>query len=126
MIDEQNSAASLAQLTESLSRLAASSVRQTEYLAELGVAPLADELGLEFEDFYKPLKSLLTDNADWAEASASLKKLDCALDRDNLGWTVDDLQSAEWAEIRRLAAAVLAASPANTDLGAFACTTGGG
>lgn len=91
-------------IIEVLARLAAPADLQIEYLTRLGVAPLIDELALEFDDIFKPLAHRIDGRPGWKNALASLRELDSSLDSDQLPWTIDDLrESRDWEEIRRLA-----------------------
>jgi len=98
---------SLQALVDSLGRLAASTPDQVEYLTALGVADLADELALEFDDLYRPRVRQLEEVS--VEAAAACRELDRMLSSDQLGWTFADLQSSEWERIRATAAAASAA-----------------
>ena len=98
---------SLQALADSLARLAAPAPEQIEYLTDLGVADLADELALEFDDLYRPRAELLEEVS--AQAAAACRELDRMLSSDQLGWTFADFESAEWARVRETAAAASAA-----------------
>lgn len=93
-------------LVASLGRLAAPATDQIEYLTSLGVADLADELALEFDDLYRPMAMLLEQVSP--ESAAACRELDLLLSSDQLGWTFADLESAEWGLIRATAAAAAA------------------
>lgn len=88
----------------SLRRLAAPATDQIEYLTSLGVADLADELALEFDDLYRPIARDLDQVS--AESAATCRDLDHMLSSDQLGWTFADLESAEWGLIRATAVAL--------------------
>lgn len=104
----QSPGAWVAGLQRSVGRLAAPAEQQLAYLAELGVAPSVDELGLEFEDFYIPVCSELTGLLDWKPALAALAALDSALGSNQLTWDVDSLtKSQDWERIRQVAAVAL-------------------
>ncbi len=90
----------------SLWRLAAPATDQIEYLTSLGVADLADELALEFDDLYRPIARDLDQVSP--ELAAACRDLDRMLSSDQLGWTFADLESAEWGLIRATAAAAAA------------------
>jgi hypothetical protein len=93
-----------AALRSTVERLAASADDQARYLEELGTAPAADELALEFEDQYirvrdegRPALTLLADAlaAFGGQDNAAL-------------WSLDGLREApEWDRVRDLARAVL-------------------
>lgn len=86
---------SLQALVDSLDRLASAAPEQIEYLTALGVAGLADDLALEFDDLYRPRAELLEEVS--AQAAAACRENDRMLSSDQLGWTFADLESAEWA-----------------------------
>ncbi|HEY1973969.1 MAG TPA: hypothetical protein VGH89_38880 [Pseudonocardia sp.] len=91
-------------LIAALDRLAAPSEAQLDYLMHLGVSPVADELGLEFDDLFSPLKPELANRPGWARAVEALEEVDAALSGPDLAWTADALASAsEWAHIRLMA-----------------------
>lgn len=85
-----------------LRHLAAPAPDQIEYLTSLGVADLADELALEFDDSYRtivgPLQRVSPDSA------AASRELDRMLSSRLLGWTFADLKSGAWERIRARAA----------------------
>ena len=86
----------------SLGRLAASANEQIAYLTSLGVADLADELALEFDDLYRPIARELEQVS--TASAAAFRELNHLLSNDQLGWTFADLESAEWESIRATAA----------------------
>jgi hypothetical protein len=90
-------------LIAALDRLAAPSEAQLDYLMHLGVSPVADELGLEFDDLFSPLKPELANRPGWARAVEALEEVDAALSGPDLAWTADALANAEWAHIRLMA-----------------------
>ncbi len=90
----------------SLGRLAAPATDQIEYLTSLGVADLADELALEFDDLYGPIARELEQVSP--ESAAACRELDRMLSSDQLGWTFADLETADWELIRATAAAAAA------------------
>lgn len=100
-------AAALGALNSAVERLAESAAWQRRRLAGLGVGPQVDELALEFDDRHRPLGPAL--GAASPEAAAACGFLSRALSDHALGWTVDDLESAAWMEVRRLAASAAAA-----------------
>jgi hypothetical protein len=94
----------VAGLSDVLARLAAPVETQLDYLTKLGVGPVADELGLEFDDLFAPLRPELVDRADWVRAVQELDKVDAALNAPGLDWGANALASApEWENIRRIA-----------------------
>lgn len=94
---------SLQPLIDVLARLAAPAPDQIEYLTGLGVADLADELALEFDDLYRARVPHLEDASP--EAASACRELDRLLSDDRLGWTFADLESTEWEGVRATAAA---------------------
>lgn len=94
-------------LVASLDRLAAHATEQVEYLVAIGVADLADELALEFDDLHRPLAAELSQLSP--ACSAACQELDRELSSARLGWTFADLESPEWEEVRTTAAIASAA-----------------
>jgi hypothetical protein len=100
----------VADLWQVLVRLASPSQAQIDYLQHLGVAPLADELALEFHDLYLLVPQLaaqrvLTHQQRKAVDAVSRKLDDMSTCQDPRLWTEDALQShPDWVEVRRLAA----------------------
>lgn len=94
-------------LSAALGRLATSAPDQISHLQRLGVAPEADELGLEFDDLFVPLKPQLAGRSDWSHALGALQQVDTALAYETLGWTFDDLTTDEWVRVRQLAKTAL-------------------
>ena len=98
------------ELCQVLGRLASPSQAQIDYLQHLGVAPLADELALEFHDLYLLVPQLaaqrvLTYQQRKAVDAVSRKLDDMSTYQDTRLWTEDALQShPDWVEVRRLAA----------------------
>src|SRR5215831_2195645 len=98
------------ELCQILERLASPPQAQIDYLQHLGVAPLADELALEFHDLYLLVPQLaaqrvLTHQQHKAVDAVSRKLDDMSTCQDPHLWTEDALQShADWVEVRRLAA----------------------
>ena len=98
------------ELCQVLVRLASPSQAQIDYLQHLGVAPLADELALEFHDLYLLVPQLaaqrvLTHQQRKAVDAVSRKLDDMSTCQDTGLWTEDALQShPDWVEVRRLAA----------------------
>ncbi len=87
-----------------LERLASSATDQREYIDGLGLAPMLDELALEFEDLYLPLGQILDSLRNGAVISRECSEISAALASPTLGWVFDDLASEEWAAIRVRAA----------------------
>ena len=98
------------ELCQILGRLASPSQTQTDYLQHLGVAPLADELALEFHDLYILVPQLvaqrvLTHQQRKAVEAVSRKLDDMSACQEPSLWVEDALRShPDWAEVRRLAA----------------------
>ena len=86
-----------------LRRRAAPSDEQERYLRDLGVAPSIDELGLEFDDCFRPLAPRLADDKA-TRALEALIVVDAALSDEDLPWTDAGLrESPEWEHVRALA-----------------------
>jgi hypothetical protein len=98
------------ELCQVLVRLASPSQAQIDYLQHLGVAPLADELALEFHDLYLLVPQLaaqrvLTHQQRKAVDAVSRKLDDMSTCQDMSLWMADALRShPDWVEVRRLAA----------------------
>ena len=98
------------ELRQVLVRLASPSQAQIDYLQHLGVAPLADELALEFHDLYLLVPQLaaqkvLTHQQSKAVDAVSRKLDDMSTCQDPRLWVEDALRShPDWVEVRRLAA----------------------
>ena len=98
------------ELCQVLVRLASPSQAQIDYLQHLGVAPLADELALEFHDRYLLVPQLaaqrvLTHQQRKAVDAVSRKLDDMSTCQDTRLWTEDALQNhPDWVKVRRLAA----------------------
>ena len=98
------------ELCQVLVRLASPSQAQIDYLQHLGVAPLADELALEFHDLYLLVPQLLaqkvlTHQQRKAVDAVSRKLDDMSTCQDMSRWMEDALRShPDWVEVRRLAA----------------------
>jgi hypothetical protein len=73
---------SLQALVDALGRLAAPAPDQIEHLTVLGLADLADELALEFDDLYRPRAGQLEDAS--VEAAAACRELDRMLSSEQL------------------------------------------
>jgi hypothetical protein len=97
-------------LCQVLGRLASPSQAQIDYLQHLGVAPLADELALEFHDLYLLVPQLaaqrmLTRQQRKAVDAVSRKLDDMSAGQDTRLWMEDALWShPDWVEVRQLAA----------------------
>jgi hypothetical protein len=97
------------ELCQVLGRLASPAQTQINYLQHLGVAPLADELALEFHDLYLLVPQLvvqrvLTHQQRKAVDAVSRKLDDMSPCQDTRLWTEDALRShPDWMEVRRLA-----------------------
>jgi hypothetical protein len=75
---------------------------------ELGVADSLDELALEFDDLYRPIRGVLESLPNGAAISEACEAVDAALTSEALGWTFDDLNSPDWDGVRQLASRALA------------------
>lgn len=96
-----------AELRAATERLAKSPDEQAAYLSSLGVGDLADELGLEFDDFYQSVQHWITDinvSKELAAVDGALSDLSSHQDL----WSTASLRTApEWQVIRDLAARAL-------------------
>jgi hypothetical protein len=107
------------ELCQVLGRLAAPSQAQIDYLQHLGVAPLADELALEFHDLYLLVPQLvaqrrLTRQQSKAIDTVSRKLDDMSASQDTSLWMEDALRShPAWVEVRQLAAIAVKAIPSS-------------
>ncbi len=104
-----------AALIATLERLAASGAQQEAYLRRLGTAPSLDELALEFDDEYAPLRHRPSD-PQASTFDEALAALDACLRRFGGAsnahlWVVEALERPEWQEVRRLAQRALAERP---------------
>lgn len=103
------------ELWQALGRLASPAQVQIDYLQHLGVAPLADELALEFHDLNLLVPQLvaqrvLTHQQHKAVDAVSRKLDDMSTCQDTSLWMEDALRShPDWAEVRRLAAVAVKA-----------------
>lgn len=97
----------LSDLSGAVARLAMPAREQIEYLEQLGTAPSVDELALEFDDLYLPVAARWRATGNRSELLGLLAQIDAALRAQN-AWTVDDLDSKSWVEIRQLAKSALA------------------
>jgi hypothetical protein len=92
-------------LRTTLDRLAAPADRQVEYLEKLRVGPLADELALEFDAAFAPLRPRMAESPDYSDLLAALKDLDRELLNKSNEWYTSSLADSErWAAIRQAAA----------------------
>ena len=96
------------QLLAAVERLAAAADEQEAYLRQLGTAPSADELALEFTDAFVVARERLDESA--ADAATRLDDYLVEIsgsDKAEL-WTVSALRDApEWVRVRHLAGVVL-------------------
>ena len=99
---------SLVNFVKAIGRLAMPAEQQVAYLEDIGTAPSADELALEFDEGFVLLPTFV--ERGWLSAHDA--KIAAAID-ESLGrmsgeqgpWDIADLATApEWQEIRRLAA----------------------
>lgn len=98
--------AGLKALGEALARLAASPQTQLGYLRHLGTAESLDELALEFDDAFRPLRPILDRQPAWREALSRLDELDRLLSDTDIPWNSAELErSNSWVRVRQLAAA---------------------
>ncbi len=108
--EAESGAWELAQVKEALGLLASSPQAQIHYLDALGVAPSLDELGLEFDDAWRLVPSLVcrgtlstTVESIVAEIDASLR----AMSRDHDLWVQEMLGAPAWKSVRTLSARAL-------------------
>ncbi|WP_328612570.1 hypothetical protein OHS18_24820 [Amycolatopsis sp. NBC_00355] len=96
-----------------LTRLTWPAERQQAWLREIGIPVCADELALEFDDFYEDLGR----SPGHGEATPALAELDRLLTRMSGEvnahlWTFDALAAEpDWRRVRELATAALAVLP---------------
>lgn len=86
-------------------RLSMLAVDQVEYPKALGVEGSIDELGLEYDDVWPPLRKLLTPADE--ELRLAMEALDLALSSASISWAAEDLETSDWRRIRELAQNVL-------------------
>ncbi len=91
------------EILEKIENLSLSSEKQIKYLKDLGTYPSLEELALEFDDAYRPLKG---------RVSEVIEKLNFLLDKlsdseDVNIWETSSLNSAPWLEIRELSRNIL-------------------
>lgn len=97
-----------AQLRQAVQRLAAPAVEQEAFLRELGTAPSADELALEFSDALMVEKGALEDAVRSAAVQLDEHLTALSGPQNASVWTVAALHAApEWARVRELAAETL-------------------
>ena len=98
------------ELCQVLVRLASPPQAQIDYLRNLGVAPLADELALEFHDLDLLVPQLAAQRVLTHQQSEAIDAVNRKLDamsacQDTSLWIEDALRRhPDWAEVRRLAA----------------------
>src|SRR2546430_4270385 len=98
------------ELCQVLARLALPAQAQIDYLRNHGVAPLADELALEFHDLHLLVPQLATHRVLTRQQSevvdaVSRKPEAMSACQDTSLWMEDALRShLDWVEVRRLAA----------------------
>ncbi len=98
------------ELSQILERLASPPQAQIDYLKHLGVAPLADELALEFHDLHLLVPQLAAQRVLTPQQSEALDAVGRQLDamsacQDTSLWGEDALRRhPDWVEVRRLAA----------------------
>src|SRR5207248_10895643 len=98
------------ELYQILERLASPPQAQIDYLRNLGVAPLADELALEFHDLHLLVPQLTAQRVLTQQQSEALDAVSRQLDamsasQDTSLWMEDALRRhPAWVEVRRLAA----------------------
>ena len=97
------------ELCQVLVRLASPAQTQIDYLQHLGVAPLADELTLEFHDLYLLVPQLAVQRVLTHQQRKVIEAVSRKLDnmstcQDASLWAEDALRShLDWVEVRRLA-----------------------
>jgi len=98
------------ELDQILERLASPPQAQIDYLRHLGVAPLADELALEFHDLHLLVPQLAAQRVLTPHQSEAIDAVSRQLDamsarQDTSLWMEDALRRhPDWVEVRRLAA----------------------
>jgi hypothetical protein len=98
------------ELCQILKRLASPPQAQIDYLRNLGGAPLADELALEFHDLHLLVPQLTVQRVLTQQQSEAIDAVSRQLDamsacQDTSLWMEDALRRhSDWAEVRRLAA----------------------
>jgi hypothetical protein len=103
----------ITRLVASLKRLAADAATQASYLAGIGTGGRADELALEFDDAYQPVRARQGELGFSPTTSEGLGRLDALLAEmsgpQNADlWTLNALQnSVRWSNVRQVAEAIL-------------------
>ena len=98
------------ELYQIVERLALPPQAQIDYLRNLGVAPLADELALEFHDLHLLVPQLAAQRVLTQQQSEAIDAVSRQLDamsacQDTSLWMEDALRChSDWVEVRRLAA----------------------
>ena len=98
------------ELCQILERLASPPQAQIDYLRELGAAPLADELALEFHDLHLLVPQLMAQRVLTQQQSEAIDAVSRQLDamsacQDTSLWMEEALRRhSDWVEVRRLAA----------------------
>jgi hypothetical protein len=98
------------ELCQILERLASPPQAQIDYLRDLGVTPLADELALEFHDLHLLVPQLAAQRVLTHQQRAAIDAVSRQLDamsarQDTSLWREDALRRhPDWVEVRRLAA----------------------
>ncbi len=111
----------LALLIDSLQVLAQPADKQVQYLEGLGVAPISDELALEFDDAFHLVRQLLNDGVIDAHTYLELVELDDFLRKlsgeEYKGmWTTQAVAvEQEWCTIRAHAQRILGRIQRRTD-----------
>lgn len=82
-------------LETTLDRLAAPADRQVEYLENLHVAPLVDELALEFDAAFAPLQPRMAAMPEYTDLLAALEDLDSELLNKSNEWYTSSLADSE-------------------------------
>jgi hypothetical protein len=99
-------------LLSAISNLAKTPEEQIKYLESIGTYPCLDELGLEYDDFFRLLKQEEEKGIDNATFSKMLK-LDALLcniggsHNERFWYYIEALRLPEWNEIRELAKDIL-------------------
>lgn len=118
-MNDEDAQALLGQLRAAVARLAEPAADQIEYLDELGVSPLADELALEVDDVVGAVlgdRHLLSADQRYAVIGFDRRLDDMSGAHNAHLWTVDALTAAaEWSALRGAAQEVLAHFPRPDD-----------
>lgn len=94
-------------LWKAVAHLAWSPEEQLSYLTNLGVAPLLDELALEFDDIYRPIVADLIPRSHDVALVDALRAVDAALSSDALRWNFENIDDPGWQAVRSTARLVL-------------------